>query len=51
MKKFWKLWALSLGEKVGDTDSEANAVAVIRTTLVTINLICCFCIMANILLH
>jgi len=51
MKKFWKLWAMSLGERVGDTDSEADAVAIIRTILVIINLICCFCIMGNIIFN
>tara|TARA_A100000172_G_scaffold61779_2_gene41146 strand:- start:1679 stop:1837 length:159 start_codon:yes stop_codon:yes gene_type:complete len=44
MKKFWSLWALSLGENVEEADSDAHKVAVIKTTIVVINLICCFCI-------
>lgn len=31
LMKFWRIWAKSLGEKVGDTDRQANSVAIIRT--------------------
>ena len=31
MNSLWRLWAKSLGEKVGETDKQADAVAVIRT--------------------
>jgi hypothetical protein len=31
MNKYWSVWAKSLGEKVGETDAQANTVAGIRT--------------------
>jgi hypothetical protein len=31
MKKWWRVWAKSLGEKVGETDTQADAIAGIRT--------------------
>ena len=31
MGKWWRIWAKSLGEKVGETDKQANTIAVIRT--------------------
>jgi hypothetical protein len=32
--KIWRLWAKSLGEKAGDTNSEADRIAIIRTLIV-----------------
>ena len=34
MKKLWKHWARALGEKVGEDDRKADAVAWIRTFIV-----------------
>lgn len=34
MKKLWKFWARALGEKVGEDDRRADAVAWIRTFIV-----------------
>lgn len=51
MKKFWRLWAKSLGEKVGDTDSEADKIAIIRTIVVGVNFLTCFFIIAGVLRH
>lgn len=48
MKKLWRLWAKSLGEKAGTTDSEANMIALIRTLVVLVNFITCFFIMINV---
>ena len=31
MKKWWRIWAKSLGEKVGETDKQADTIAIIRT--------------------
>ena len=31
MKKWWRIWAQSLGEKVGETSAQADIVASIRT--------------------
>jgi hypothetical protein len=48
MKKFWKLWAKALGEKIGD-DKEADTIALIRTIIVLQAIICNILIMWNIL--
>jgi len=48
MKKFWKLWAKALGEKIGD-DREADTIALIRTIIVLQAIICNILIMWNIL--
>jgi hypothetical protein len=48
MKKFWKLWAKALGEKVGD-NKEADTIALIRTIIVLQAIICNILIMWNIL--
>ena len=34
MRKFWRLWANALGAKAGNTDCEADVVAIIRTLIV-----------------
>lgn len=34
MRKLWKFWARALGEKVGEDDRRADAVAWIRTFIV-----------------
>ena len=48
MKKFWKLWAKALGEKIGD-DREADTIALIRTIIVLQAIICNTFIVWNIL--
>jgi len=47
VKKLWRLWALSLGEKAGRHDREADAVAVIRTIILISYLITNIAIVAN----
>ena len=42
--KLWRLWAKSLGEKVGETDAQADAVAIIRTFWWIIHVVTCFMI-------
>jgi hypothetical protein len=34
MRKLWKFWARALGEKIGEDNSKADAVAWIRTFIV-----------------
>jgi hypothetical protein len=34
MKRFWRLWAKSLGRKDGITDQESDKVAIIRTCII-----------------
>jgi hypothetical protein len=48
MKKFWRIWAKALGEKVGD-NKEADTIALIRTVIVLQAIICNILIMWNIL--
>lgn len=51
MKNLWRLWAKSLGEKVGETDKQADMIAIIRSSLVLVNFITCFFIIANTIRH
>ena len=51
MIKLWRLWAKSLGEKSGKTDSEADNIALIRTVIVLVNFVTCFFICANVIRH
>jgi len=46
-KKGWRLWAKSLGEKVGETDRQANAVATIRTFWWGLHVFTCFMIIIH----
>ena len=48
--KVWKLWAKSLGEKVG-TDKDADSVAIMRTLIVLVNFSTCFIIIAGVVHH
>ena len=47
MSKWWRIWAKSLGEKVGESDRQANAVAAVRTFWWVIHIVTCFFIIAN----
>lgn len=47
MKKWWRVWAKSLGEKVGETDSQADAIAAIRTFWWLTHIVTCGFIIAN----
>jgi len=51
LKKYWRLWAKSLGEKESDKDDEADLVAVFRTTIVVVNFITCIFICVNVVKH
>jgi hypothetical protein len=46
-KKWWRIWAKSLGEKVGETDTQANTVAFIRTLWWLTHMVTCFAIILN----
>ena len=39
MRKIWRIWAKSIGEKSGKTAQEADQVAIIRTVIVVTYLI------------
>ncbi len=34
MKRLWRLWAKALGEKIGETNKEADNVAFFRTIII-----------------
>ena len=51
MKRLWRLWAQALGEKSGDTDSEADAIARFRTILILQGVITNVLISINILMN
>ena len=50
MRKIWRLWARALGEKIGETKREADAVARVRTNLILQAVITNILISINILL-
>lgn len=47
MRRAWTLWARHLGQKVGDTDTDANIVAVIRTFWWVLHVVACFMIIIH----
>jgi hypothetical protein len=47
MRKLWRLWAKSLGEKVGETDAQADTIALIRTTWWITHMLTCMAIILN----
>ena len=48
MRRLWRLWALSLGEKLGDNNREADIVAMLRSAVVLLNLVTCLFIIAGV---
>lgn len=50
MRRLWRLWAQALGEKTGENDREADAVARFRTILILQAVITNVLISINILL-
>jgi hypothetical protein len=51
MKKLWRIWAKALGEKSGDTDQEADRIALIRTLIVLTYIITNLFIVAGVIRH
>jgi hypothetical protein len=51
LRKLWKLWAKALGEKSGDTDSEADQIAIIRTIIVSCYIITNLFILSGVIRH
>ena len=47
MRGLWRLWAKSLGEKVGETDKQADRVAAIRTVWWITHMATCWFIILN----
>lgn len=48
---YWRLWAKSLGEKSGNTNKEADCVALIRTVIVLCYVITNIVIIAGVIHH
>ena len=48
---FWRLWSKALGEKAGNSDSEADRIAVIRTVILAIYIITNVVIVAGVIRH
>ena len=51
MRKLWRLWAKALGEKVGETNKEADKVAAFRTMIILQAVITNILISLNILFN
>lgn len=51
MRNIWRLWAKALGEKSGDTDQEADRIALIRTCIVLTYIITNMFIVAGVIRH
>ena len=51
MKRLWRLWAQALGEKTGENDREADAVARFRTILILQGVVTNILISINILMN
>jgi hypothetical protein len=49
--KFWRLWANALGEKAGDSDKEADQIALIRTAIVLCYILTNLFIIAGVIRH
>jgi hypothetical protein len=47
----WRLWAKALGEKAGNTDTESDKIACIRTAIVLCYIITNFFIVAGVIRH
>ena len=47
IKEWWRIWAKSLGEKVGENDRQADAVALIRTFWWVMHIATCIFIILN----
>ena len=49
MKKLWRIWAKALGDKSGNSDKEADFVAIIRTFIfIQLVITSCFIVAGNI---
>ena len=51
LRKLWHVWAKALGEKAGNTDCEADRIALIRTLIVSCYVITNLFIIAGVIRH
>lgn len=47
MKRWWRIWCLTMGAKISNNNIESDIAAVIRTFFWILNVITCFHIIAN----
>jgi hypothetical protein len=51
MRNLWRIWAKALGEKAGNTDSESDRIAFIRTLIVLSYILTNLFIVAGVIRH
>ena len=51
MKNIWRIWAKALGEKSGNSDNEADRIALIRTIIVISYIVTNCFIIAGVIRH
>ena len=51
MKNIWRIWAKALGEKSGNTDGEADLIALVRTLIFLLYIVTNFVIIAGVIRH
>jgi hypothetical protein len=51
MGSLWRIWAKALGEKMGNSDAEADRIALIRTLIVACYIITNLFIVAGVIRH
>jgi hypothetical protein len=51
LRNSWRIWAKALGEKSGNTDAEADRIAIIRTAIVLSYIITNSFIIAGVIRH
>ncbi len=49
MRNYWRIWAKALGQKEGNTDQEADCIALIRSMIVAFYIITNLFIIAGII--
>ena len=49
--KIWRLWAKAIGDKAGDTDSDSDLIAYIRTAIVLCYILTNLFIIAGVIRH
>lgn len=48
IRRAWAIWAKALGDKASEDTHTSDLVAIVRTVIVLVNVVCAFFIMANI---
>lgn len=51
LRNIWRLWAKALGEKTGNTDAEADRIALIRSAIVLTYVVTNCFIVAGVIRH